>query len=214
MGEQDSKQREVISTMVDGQASDADLDRAIEMLACGSVGRQTWHAYHVVGDVMRGGVSNDVRHDAAFLLRLQGALQQEAVGEPAPPTARAAVSVMAPQAVRANRPSANEERFSWRWVASVAVVAVAVTAGWLTASDPQQGGSVPMLAQKPAAEMAPRADAASAAMAAQAVVGQPVMVRDPKLDQWLAAHQQFGGASALQVPVGFVRSATSERAAR
>ena len=214
MGEQDSKQREVISAMVDGHASDADLDRAMEMLACGSVGRQTWHAYHVVGDVMRGGVSNDVRHDAAFLVRLQGALQQEAANAPVPTTALAGVSIVAPTPVLTSRPSANEERFSWRWVAGVAVMAVAVTAAWQTVSEPQQRGSAPMLAQKPAAEAAPRAGAASTAMAAQAVVGQPVMVRDPKLDQWLAAHQQFGGASALQVPVGFVRSATFERAAR
>jgi sigma-E factor negative regulatory protein RseA len=34
------------------------------------------------------------------------------------------------------------------------------------------------------------------------------------LDQLLAAHQQFGGTSALQMPAGFVRNATFERPAR
>jgi sigma-E factor negative regulatory protein RseA len=37
-----------------------------------------------------------------------------------------------------------------------------------------------------------------------------VMLRDPRLDQLLAAHRQSGGASALQVPSGFLRSATFE----
>jgi len=69
-----------------------------------------------------------------------------------------------------------------------------------------------MLAQVPAP--APLAGTASAAAMAEAVVDQPAMIRDPKLDQWLAAHRQFGGASALQAPAGFVRNATFEGATR
>jgi sigma-E factor negative regulatory protein RseA len=36
----------------------------------------------------------------------------------------------------------------------------------------------------------------------------PVMIRDPRLDELLAAHKQFSGASALQQPAGFLRNAT------
>jgi sigma-E factor negative regulatory protein RseA len=36
----------------------------------------------------------------------------------------------------------------------------------------------------------------------------PVMIRDPQLDALLAAHRQLGGASALQMPTGFLRNAT------
>jgi len=44
--------------------------------------------------------------------------------------------------------------------------------------------------------------------------GEPrVMLRDARLDALLAAHKQFGGASALQVPAGFLRNATFESAA-
>ena len=35
------------------------------------------------------------------------------------------------------------------------------------------------------------------------------MLRDPRLDELLAAHRQLGGA-ALQMPSGFLRNATFE----
>ncbi len=38
----------------------------------------------------------------------------------------------------------------------------------------------------------------------------PVMLRDPRLDELLAAHRQFGGTSALQMASGFLRNATFE----
>jgi sigma-E factor negative regulatory protein RseA len=37
-----------------------------------------------------------------------------------------------------------------------------------------------------------------------------LMIRDPNLDEFLAAHRQLGGASALQTPAGFLRNATFE----
>ncbi|OYU41868.1 MAG: anti-anti-sigma factor, partial [Burkholderiales bacterium PBB4] len=41
-----------------------------------------------------------------------------------------------------------------------------------------------------------------------------VMIRDPHLAALLAAHKQFGGTSALQMPAGFLRNATFEGPAR
>jgi sigma-E factor negative regulatory protein RseA len=35
-----------------------------------------------------------------------------------------------------------------------------------------------------------------------------VMLRNPQLDALIAAHNQAGGSSALQMPSGFLRSAT------
>ena len=37
-----------------------------------------------------------------------------------------------------------------------------------------------------------------------------VMIRDARLDEFLAAHRQLGGATALQTPAGFLRNATFE----
>ena len=41
-----------------------------------------------------------------------------------------------------------------------------------------------------------------------------VMLRDPRLDELLAAHKQYGGATALQMPAGFLRNATFESPSR
>jgi sigma-E factor negative regulatory protein RseA len=40
------------------------------------------------------------------------------------------------------------------------------------------------------------------------------MIRDPQLDEFMAAHRQLGGASMLQMPAGLVRNATFEGPAR
>jgi sigma-E factor negative regulatory protein RseA len=40
------------------------------------------------------------------------------------------------------------------------------------------------------------------------------MIRDAELDALLAAHRQFGGTSAFQVPTGFLRNATFEGGGR
>jgi sigma-E factor negative regulatory protein RseA len=44
--------------------------------------------------------------------------------------------------------------------------------------------------------------------------GPQIMIRDPRLDELLAAHKQFGSTSALQMPAGFLRNATFEAPAR
>ena len=47
-----------------------------------------------------------------------------------------------------------------------------------------------------------------------AVVANGKLIRDARLDQYLAAHKQFGGSSALGVPSGFLRSATYDASER
>lgn len=44
----------------------------------------------------------------------------------------------------------------------------------------------------------------------QTLIANGKLIRDARLDQYLAAHKQFGGSTALGVPSGFLRSATSE----
>jgi sigma-E factor negative regulatory protein RseA len=40
------------------------------------------------------------------------------------------------------------------------------------------------------------------------------LIRDARLDRYLAAHQQFAGSTALGVPSGFLRNATAEAVGR
>ena len=72
-----------------------------------------------------------------------------------------------------------------------------------TASNLAQSGPKPaeqVVAQEPAAPTEEM----------RVVTGNGTLVRDARLDQYLSAHKQFGGSSALGVPSGFLRSATYE----
>jgi sigma-E factor negative regulatory protein RseA len=42
----------------------------------------------------------------------------------------------------------------------------------------------------------------------------PVLLRDPRLDRYLAAHKQFQSANAMGPSTGFIRSATYDAATR
>ena len=44
----------------------------------------------------------------------------------------------------------------------------------------------------------------------QLLVANGQVIRDPRLDRYLAAHKQFAGAAMIGVPSAFVRSASAE----
>jgi sigma-E factor negative regulatory protein RseA len=191
--------QELISALADGQLRGEALARGVQLAADGP-GRGTWHAYCVIGEVLRSGQATSGSAPAPFLARLQARLQQEPVcaapaQEPAP---------LLP--ARAGTVAANDWR--WKLVAGFASVAAVAAVGWnVWGSAGLQPAAQPQLAAAPAsvlpAGVLPVAAASSAAM-----------IRDPRLDQLLAAHRQFGGATALQSASGFLRNATFEGPAR
>ncbi|MDD3936701.1 sigma-E factor negative regulatory protein [Rhodoferax sp.] len=194
---------ELVSALVDGQLRDAEFARAMAHLESSSEARQRWHSYHVLGDVMRTGQAGVRARDADFVLRLRARLQQEAVPLVVP---------NAPSAIVAgsSKSSANDHR--WRLVvglASVAMVAVVAWQGFQGQASPD-----PQLAAAPPSAQSTASPLAQSGALANAMGGAPVMIRDPQLDALLAAHRQFGGTSALQMPTGFLRNATFEEGAR
>jgi sigma-E factor negative regulatory protein RseA len=56
--------------------------------------------------------------------------------------------------------------------------------------------------------------AAPGAAEPQTFVANGQLIRDARLDRYLAAHKQFAGSSALGVPSGFLRNATAEAMGR
>jgi sigma-E factor negative regulatory protein RseA len=75
--------------------------------------------------------------------------------------------------------------------------------GWNVWSGGGATSAQPQLAAAPAASTPALAEASTA-----------TMVRDPRLDQLLAAHRQLGGATVLQTSSGFLRNATFEAPGR
>eukprot|EP01034_Spumella_vulgaris_P042995 gene42994-53352_t len=84
-------------------------------------------------------------------------------------------------------------------------MAAVAAIGWNSVEALRGGG-----AQLASAPVAPPASVVAVSDGA----GQPVMLRDPRLDELLQAHKQFGSTSALQMPAGFLRNATFEEPSR
>ncbi len=208
--------QDALSALADGQLRGEAFARAVERVAQQPEAQATWHAYHVVGDVLR---SNDLAFcadDTDFLARFQNRLAQEA--PLAPPVN--AINLIAISAYESsakalfdaeNLPqdaAANAPRYRWKMLAGLASLLAVVAVGWNLAGNLGAEASGPQLAQvqPPAAVLQTLASADGAA--------PQVMLRDARLDALMVAHRQFGGTSALQMPAGFISNATYETPAR
>jgi sigma-E factor negative regulatory protein RseA len=181
---------ELISALADGQLRGEAFIRGVEAAALDPAALEAWHTYHLIGDVLRSGELAAGTMPTAFLGRLQLRLQQEqrviAVGQQ--PTRAESAPL---------QEAANDSSFRWKLVAGFASLAAVAAIGWTVAGS---------LAARP--DQAQLATGAGETVLAGTERGP--MIRDPRLDEFLAAHRQLGGASALQMPAGFLRNATFE----
>ena len=181
---QNMSNSERISALVDGRLMGDDFAQAMADMASRPDDAATWHLYHLIGDVLRSEDLAAGTHNDDFLSRLEGKLALEQI-----PVALAAE---VPLLVATALPSANADVLRWKWgaglAASVLVSVVGVSLWNQTTASSLQATAAPADAQ--------------------------IFLRDPQLDALLAAHQQLGGHSALQMPSGFLRNATFERPAR
>ena len=222
------KKREQVSALADGQLEGLAWADALQCAADDGDGRDSWHTYHVIGDVLRARDLGACGHDRAFVERLRVRLQAEsavisaAAGVTKSPELIASNGQVMPgtgqkylRNGREGLPAANDGIFRWKMLAGLASLAAVMAIGWNALNSLEapagarlaQSGSAPaLIAGVPVT--APVADAGAA------TPGTMVMLRDPRLDELLAAHRQFGGTSALQNPSGFLRNATFEGGAR
>ena len=199
--------RDLVSALADGQLRGREFARAVEGVSAGGDARETWHTYHLVGDVLRCGELAACADDAAFLARFQTRLQREtAVVLPATHRHLNATKIISNNVSRTwgkglndvKNETVDNSRTRWKLLAGVASVAAVGAIGWSLVGGPS----------------GPAGAAPASAQLAQAPELPQVMIRDPRLDALLAAHTQFGGTSALQMPAGFLRNATFENPSR
>lgn len=200
--------QEAISALADGQLRGEEFARAVESATANAQALATWHAYHVVGDVLRCGELAACRHDVDFMARLKTRLGQEQIQVRAEGAidfvAKNAYSERGSDPNNAENRAANESVFRWKLVAGFASLAAMVAIGWNGFAPVNPAASQTQLAQ---AVIPAQSQAGPTAVADG---GSAVLIRDPRLDAFLAAHEQFGGTSALQMPAGFFRNATFE----
>lgn len=209
---------EDLSALVDGELDESAVTSACAAWRDDARSRAHWHAYHLIGDVLRSeDLASPATRDNAFLTSLRTRLAQE-------PVVLAPATVLPPPS-RTARPGrqATGRAGRWSWIAPSAVaagfVAVAgvlvVTRAPLPASADiaSRGTSGPALveAMPVANSIVPGSTVASDVLeGAPTLVANRQVLRDARLDRYLAAHKQFAGSSALGVPSAFLRSATVE----
>lgn len=204
--------REQLSALVDGQLDGAERDEALAY-AARDEGLATWELYHLVGDVLRSPDLAQGRSSATFLDRLRDELAKDG------PVSRPQLQVQMPQAPEViaspMADAANASVFRWKMVAGLASLAAVAAIGWTSLAVQQGAGGTaaggPQLARS---SESPANPAPGPVVAVADGDGQQVMIRDPRLDELLAAHKQFGSTSALQMPAGFLRNATFETPSR
>jgi sigma-E factor negative regulatory protein RseA len=179
----DEQSRLWLSACVDGQA-DA-LDPACRLWRDDAQARQTWHRYQLIGDVLRSGeLATAPAHDAAFLAGLRLRLAAEPVA-------------LAP----AVRPLAAARRPAWRpawplaWPLPAAMAAgfVLVAGAFTVARLGPVSATGDSAAAPAAASLLARADPPADELS-------PTQITDPRLDEFLRAHQAMGGAMQAAAP--------------
>ncbi len=234
-----------LSALADGALHGDEFARTVDWLMQDAEAQTQWHAYHVIGDVLRSSELARGAADMDFVARLQSRLASEPlphlveVPEAAVVRAQPAAqgSRVTPIRAAVAQQAANADVFRWKAVAGFASLAAVAAIGWTAFAGIGGNGSDAVLAAAPAgasahgtptvqlvsANGAP-AGTASANRAAPFAATVPVMLagtdtpqvmlRNPRLDEFLAAHGQATAGSVLQSPPGFVRNASFEGANR
>lgn len=196
---------EDLSALADGEGEGAALHAACLQWRSDARLRASWHAYHLIGDVMRSEeLAGDACRDAEFLRVVRERLAQEPV-------------VLAPGIAKASaeQPVRRAARWSWKAPAAVAAgfmavaAALVVTQGTVPAGGSGAAGLLGQSFGGSAAPPPPVAQAAAPAGEPMVLVADGQLMRDARLQRYLAAHQQFDASAALGASSGFLRAATS-----
>ena len=172
-----------LSALADGDAQA--LDAACGLWRKDGEARRAWHAYHLIGDVMRSEeLASAPGRDAAFMAGLRQRLAAEPV-------------VLAPEpALRRRQP--------WLMPAAVAAGFVVVAGVLVVARMGQPGGQPAALELAAASSPGRPAMPLGQSQTLQLVSGQ-ALITDARLDEFLRAHQAAGGGVAATASAGALR---------
>jgi sigma-E factor negative regulatory protein RseA len=191
---------------MDGEGESA--DEACRAWRADAAARADWHAYHLIGDLMR---SDEHRADAPADARLLAAVRRRLAAEPV-------VLAPTPATVQPASTTPARTRRARRWMAPAAVAAgfVAVAGALLVTREPPPDGAAATMAAgaAPPVVVDARTAARPEVAAPQAGVDNAPMIRSAELDRYLAAHRQFANGAMQVAPGGLVRNAAASAPGR
>lgn len=205
-----------LSALMDGELDDPQVAAACAIWRRDAQQQARWHAYHLVGDVLRSEeLARSPARDDAFLAAVRSRLEREPVV--LAPTVRGELSSDAVDVALGTgthgstsapvlrlTPSAPGRVRRRRWAAPVGIAAgVMMVAGmvWSLRSDapPELAAWSP----PPAASPTP-----------SGTVDARQVLAEAELERYLRAHREFQGSAAFSPAAGFVRNAAYEAGSR
>jgi len=178
MDETQDTARMALSALMDGEAAAGEVESACARWRDAVDARERWHAYHLIGDVLRSEeLASSPERDARFLAGMRERLATEAV----PLVQRSA----------ATRPALRWQTASVAAAAgflAVAGVLVAMRSGGDATGQPA-GGAVLASASQP-----------------EVMTASGKLIRDAQLDRYFSAHRRVSNGASVMVPGAVVRS--------
>ena len=199
--------RRILSALADGDATDSEAARAFQAWRDEPDARASWHAYQLIGDVLRSDdLAAEPAADAAFLVALRARLADEPVVL-APQPRVEDVPIALPATVNASG-TAIRSRGRWQGPMAMAAGFLAVV-GVLNVAGPFKHGASTNLAS--AAASGPLMASTTAINNGGAV---PTSLQTPaqtqaaadQLAPYLAAHRQSGMSGPFQMPGSDIRN--------
>jgi sigma-E factor negative regulatory protein RseA len=178
---------EDLSALCDGELGDEAAADLCARIARDEAGALRWHQYHRIGDALRSSDLCLARDEQAFLDRFRARLEVEPV-------------VIAPAALPAGaaQPSRVQALRRWRFATGVSAGVAVVALGlglW---------GQLPGTGGERDAGLARSGGGGAELLVVKTANG--AMIRDARLEQYLAAHHRAG--SPVAMPAAFVRQAS------
>jgi sigma-E factor negative regulatory protein RseA len=197
--------RRILSALADGDATDSEAARAFQAWRDEPDARASWHAYQLIGDVLR---SDDLAArpaaDESFLIALRARLAAEPVVLAPRPRVEAAAEAL-PVA-------ANASARSRRWQGPVAMAAgFLAVVGVLNVVGPFKQGAGPTLASTTSVNNS--GVVATSLQTAPQTPAQTQAAAD-QLAPYLAAHRQSAMSGPFQMPGSDLRNASLVQPAR
>lgn len=184
--ETSDRSRQRMSDLADGRLEGEELLGACTDWSADADARRTWHAYHLIGDVLRSeDLAADASRDAAFLAAVRGRLADEPV-------------VLAPVPVSTRAQAVRRRRNAWLvpMAAAAGFVAVAGVFVVLQQAAPVGASAGPQMASGGGVVVLP--------VKASPPSGQ--MLRDAQVEAYLRAHREALDGSPAALPGGGVRT--------
>ena len=213
-----SSSRRILSALADGDATDSEAARAFQAWRDDVDARSSWHAYQLIGDVLR---SEDLAvepvADESFLVALRARMATEPV-------------VLAPQPRVAEEPAAlpvaahagTRSRARWQGPLAMAAGFLVVVGGLNIVRPFSHGASAPLASSATPASGSVLADAVpgnangfvGTSAQAQAQTPAQTQANADQLAPYLAAHRQSTMSGPFQMPGGDIRNVSLVQPAR